>query len=71
MNSVWLIFWSNKTKGMVSSLHNCQQQMSRFNILRKCTLVVVLENALHSQSSKGHHIINSCPITVNHTCHAR
>jgi hypothetical protein len=33
-----------------------------FNIL---LVINVLENALHSQ--KGHKIINSCPITVNHT----
>jgi hypothetical protein len=29
--------------------------------------VHVLQNALQSQTSKGHQIVNSCPITVNHT----
>jgi hypothetical protein len=34
---------------------------SHFNILRKCTLLVinVLENTLHSQTSKGHHYTNN------------
>jgi hypothetical protein len=31
---------------------------------KKCT---VLENALHSQISKHHQIINPCPIAVNHS----
>jgi hypothetical protein len=50
-------------------LLNHQDYKSHFNIPRNCIIFVenVLENALHSQISKVYQIINSCPITENHT----